>query len=84
MDISGKKYYALVHSQSETVTVQPSLLRAGQMREYQLAGLNWMVSLYNNNLNGILADEMVGCLMLPSTIILSYMFGSLLFPVSRV
>ena len=25
---------------------------------YQIAGLNWMVSLYNNNLNGILADEM--------------------------
>ena len=24
----------------------------------QIAGLEWMVSLYNNNLNGILADEM--------------------------
>ena len=28
------------------------------MKEYQLKGLEWMVSLYNNNLNGILADEM--------------------------
>ena len=28
------------------------------MREYQIAGLQWMVSLYNNHLNGILADEM--------------------------
>ena len=25
-----------------------------------MIGLRWMVSLYNNHLNGILADEMVG------------------------
>jgi SNF2 family DNA or RNA helicase len=31
----------------------------GQMRSYQLQGLNWMVSLHHNGLNGILADEMV-------------------------
>merc|ERR1719382_1190047 len=30
----------------------------GKLRPYQIAGLQWMVSLYNNNLNGILADEM--------------------------
>jgi SWI/SNF-related matrix-associated actin-dependent regulator of chromatin subfamily A member 5 len=30
----------------------------GQMRPYQLQGLNWMVSLHHNGLNGILADEM--------------------------
>jgi SNF2 family DNA or RNA helicase len=29
-----------------------------QLREYQMVGLQWMVSLYNNKLNGILADEM--------------------------
>jgi SNF2 family DNA or RNA helicase len=28
------------------------------LKEYQLSGLQWMVSLYNNKLNGILADEM--------------------------
>ena len=28
------------------------------MREYQVHGLNWMISLYENGLNGILADEM--------------------------
>jgi ATP-dependent helicase STH1/SNF2 len=32
--------------------------RGGELKEYQLQGLQWMVSLYNNNLNGILADEM--------------------------
>lgn len=31
----------------------------GTMRPYQLQGLNWMVSLHHNGLNGILADEMV-------------------------
>ncbi|KAF5371313.1 hypothetical protein D9758_004202 [Tetrapyrgos nigripes] len=30
----------------------------GNMRPYQLQGLNWMVSLHHNGLNGILADEM--------------------------
>ncbi|KAG2133375.1 SNF2 family N-terminal domain-containing protein [Suillus cothurnatus] len=30
----------------------------GTMRTYQLQGLNWMVSLHHNGLNGILADEM--------------------------
>lgn len=28
------------------------------MRDYQVRGLNWMVSLYENGINGILADEM--------------------------
>ncbi|EEB89358.1 hypothetical protein MPER_12552, partial [Moniliophthora perniciosa FA553] len=30
----------------------------GEMRAYQLQGLNWMVALHHNGLNGILADEM--------------------------
>ncbi|VAH72383.1 unnamed protein product [Triticum turgidum subsp. durum] len=28
------------------------------MRDYQLAGLNWLIRLYDNGINGILADEM--------------------------
>ncbi|KAG6380533.1 SNF2 family DNA-dependent ATPase [Boletus reticuloceps] len=35
----------------------PSFIN-GLMRAYQLQGLNWLVSLYHNGLNGILADEM--------------------------
>jgi len=35
----------------------PSFIN-GTMRSYQLQGLNWMVSLHHNGLNGILADEM--------------------------
>lgn len=30
----------------------------GVMRDYQLKGLNWLISLYENNINGILGDEM--------------------------
>ncbi|KAJ1912899.1 putative ATPase [Mycoemilia scoparia] len=37
---------------------QPKLLTGGVMRDYQLDGMEWMVSLYENGLNGILADEM--------------------------
>ncbi|BFZ61494.1 Putative ATPase [Saitoella coloradoensis] len=37
---------------------QPELVTGGILKDYQLAGLEWMVSLYENGLNGILADEM--------------------------
>ena len=30
----------------------------GDMREYQLKGVQWLISLHKNGLNGILADEM--------------------------
>jgi len=38
---------------------QPSIITGGTLREYQLQGLNWLIHLYDNNINGILADEMV-------------------------
>ena len=55
---SKVSYYATAHTRSEEVS-QPSILVGGNLKEYQLAGVQWMVSLYNNKLNGILADEMV-------------------------
>lgn len=36
----------------------PSYIEGGEMRDYQVRGLNWMISLYENGINGILADEM--------------------------
>jgi ATP-dependent helicase STH1/SNF2 len=51
-------YYAVAHRIKEEVNKQPSILVGGTLKEYQLKGLQWMISLYNNNLNGILADEM--------------------------
>jgi SNF2 family DNA or RNA helicase len=29
-----------------------------EMREYQLKGVKWLISLYQNGVNGILADQM--------------------------
>lgn len=53
----SKSYYDNTHQKTEVV-VQPRMLQGGDLKEYQLAGLQWLVSLYNNNLNGILADDM--------------------------
>ena len=53
----------MAHSAGEAILDQPRLLVPpgdARLREYQMVGLQWMVSLYNNHLNGILADEM-GC-----------------------
>ena len=36
----------------------PPYIKNGEMRDYQIRGLNWMISLYENGINGILADEM--------------------------
>lgn len=56
----GKKvdYYEVAHRVKEEVKAQSSNLVGGTLKEYQIKGLQWMLSLYNNNLNGILADEM--------------------------
>uniref|UniRef100_A0A8C5M0B9 SWI/SNF related BAF chromatin remodeling complex subunit ATPase 4 n=1 Tax=Leptobrachium leishanense TaxID=445787 RepID=A0A8C5M0B9_9ANUR len=53
-----QSYYAVAHAVSEKVEKQSSLLVNGILKQYQVKGLEWLVSLYNNNLNGILADEM--------------------------
>ncbi|KAI5928706.1 SNF2-family ATP dependent chromatin remodeling factor snf21 [Camillea tinctor] len=57
---AGRKidYYAVAHRIKEEITEQAHILVGGTLKEYQLKGLQWMISLYNNNLNGILADEM--------------------------
>lgn len=55
------RYYSLAHSVDEEIRRQPSYLHpppGAFLRQYQIVGLQWMVSLYNNRLNGILADEM--------------------------
>lgn len=47
--------------QSKTVArfdASPFYIKNGEMRDYQVRGLNWMISLYENGINGILADEM--------------------------
>jgi len=51
-----------VEDESEDVPTvfneSPNYIKNGTMRDYQLQGLNWMISLFENGINGILADEM--------------------------
>ncbi|VDK63136.1 unnamed protein product, partial [Onchocerca ochengi] len=42
---------------TQVKTEVPYLVK-GALREYQMVGLDWLVTLYDNGLNGILADEM--------------------------
>lgn len=55
------------------LTQQPSTIGFGKMRDYQLEGLNWMIRLQENGVNGILADEMGLGKTLQSISILVYM-----------
>ena len=43
--------------QATFLTSQPTTIGFGKMRDYQLEGLNWMIGLQENGVNGILADE---------------------------
>ncbi|KAI5961124.1 ISW2 [Candida margitis] len=45
-------------NQHTVFTESPSYVNEGTLREYQVQGLNWLISLYENRLSGILADEM--------------------------
>ncbi|KAH3903178.1 DNA translocase SCDLUD_000794 [Saccharomycodes ludwigii] len=36
----------------------PTYIKDGKLRDYQVQGLNWLISLHKNKLSGILADEM--------------------------
>lgn len=58
MENYKKLYYDFTHSKKEEINTQPSLLKGGTLKRYQLSGLSWLVNLYINKLNGILADEM--------------------------
>ena len=53
---SAKKV-AKVEEKSPTRELLP-LMTGGEMRSYQLKGVKWIISLYQNGLNGILADQM--------------------------
>ena len=52
---TGKKKAEI---QKQSSFAQPTLVTGGQLRDYQLEGVEWLVSLFENGLNGILADEM--------------------------
>lgn len=48
-------------------------ITGGNMRDYQIEGLNWMIKLHDANVSGILADEMGLGKTLQSISILAYL-----------
>lgn len=63
------------HLQLLCLTVDSfSDIKNGEMRDYQIRGLNWMISLYENKINGILADEMVS-----TGTALKYLYASIVY-----
>ncbi len=62
----AKTYYQLAHTIEEEITKQPEMLAGGELKPYQLIGVQWLVSLYNNNLNGAISCFHSLLLYLPS------------------
>jgi chromodomain-helicase-DNA-binding protein 1 len=54
---------------------QPGYITGGQLRDYQLHGVNWMAYLWCKNRNGILADEMGLGKTVQTISFLSYLFN---------
>jgi ATP-dependent helicase STH1/SNF2 len=80
MTQKAKEYYRSTHRTVEEVS-QPRMLKGGDLKEYQLTGLQWLVSLYNNNLNGILADgKSFFCLQYKILLIFQIIFVNVMFP----
>lgn len=55
---------------------QPKCLQFGELQPHQLDSLKWMISLYENNMNGILADDMGLGKTIQTIAILSYLWES--------
>ncbi|KZT57598.1 hypothetical protein CALCODRAFT_555264 [Calocera cornea HHB12733] len=58
-----RKDMSELHSQEwaikeEEVVEQPMLVKGGVMKDYQLAGLSFLATMYQNGMNAILGDEM--------------------------
>lgn len=56
--LEDEEHIGDVEQQRTVLTESPSYIQGGELREYQVQGLNWLIQLYENRLSGILADEM--------------------------
>lgn len=54
-----KRAHLVCSSAAVEISTDRPVVKGGKMRDYQVQGLNWMISLHHNGINGILADEMV-------------------------
>ncbi|CAO3663666.1 unnamed protein product [Rhizopus stolonifer] len=65
-------YYDRIHYLKEKVC-QPTLVTGDQLKPYQLKGLECMISLYNNQVNGVLEAEMSLGNIFQTIILISYL-----------
>lgn len=57
-EIQQKKQAIADASNGQPSFGQPKMVTGCTMKDYQIAGMEWLITLYQNGLNGILADEM--------------------------
>lgn len=70
-------FYHKIHKEQVTIVEQPRMLQSGTLKDYQMKGLQWMVSLHENRLNGILADEMGLGKTIQTIALISYLMETL-------
>lgn len=60
MQIGGRRSSELILTANVSEVYVQALvpLIQGELRDYQLKGVKWMVSLWSNGINGILGDQM--------------------------
>lgn len=63
-----------IKKSSTTLKEQPKIVQNCSLYDYQLEGVNWLISLYENNLNGILGDDMGLGKTLQSLTMVGYLF----------
>ncbi|CAG8468287.1 1950_t:CDS:10 [Acaulospora colombiana] len=71
------KVYPKSRPAFKPLTQQPSYLVGGELRDFQLTGLNWLAHLWSRNENGILADEMGLGKTVQTISFLSYLYHSI-------
>lgn len=55
---NSQQYTATNRPTFKKLESQPDYIKGGELRDFQLTGVNWMAYLWSKNENGILADEM--------------------------
>ncbi|KAH9410760.1 putative SNF2 protein [Ordospora pajunii] len=73
LDIPSKKYKEAKADEETRYVSQPSILVC-KLKDYQIKGLNWLVSLYDKGINGILADDMGLGKTVQSISLLAYLY----------
>ncbi|KAJ3312803.1 hypothetical protein HDU76_002791 [Blyttiomyces sp. JEL0837] len=71
------KSYGKGRPEFKKFTKQPEYMNGGELRDYQLLGVNWMAYLWHRNENGILADEMGLGKTVQSISFMNYLFNSM-------